>query len=230
MRLDRHVIENIDTDRVVAINKYRSYRDGDLMHLNFVILDKQYTSIFSIEVDTNRYADSDEISMAVAGYDFDFECISNKLYIHAKNREWFGSMDAVKVMNKLNDTQMGISFIGYIGFELLRQASELVESLDFFSLQTKEEYEVHENKINEFISTLRNVLLKKIEDKQMDSLMSMLFYMGKEVPILTAHYREFLHDELHEGNLYVWLMERQIDLYIDIAYKEASLLELVEHS
>lgn len=225
MKLDKHITRNIDLHDLIALNHSRSYRDGNLMHLNYIIIDKACEPIFSIEFDCDRYVSKEDIMNIICAYQFGKKDLSYKLFVHASNRDWFPRLDVMALSKKLDKPNIAKDFINYIGLELFRQISRDVEELDFFSLQTKEEYNVHAKKIDELMADTKGLLLQKVREKKFEDFSRLINTMCEEHVPLNEYWDEYLNYELNNVQCLCWILELQLELVLNISNEDPELFE-----
>lgn len=226
--MDKHITKNINLNNLVRMNPKRSYREGNLMQLNYQIIDAEGAFIFSISFDTDRFANDEEIDRVVSKYKYEINYLAFKLCIHANNRGWFSLLDMYGICKKFANPTSMQEFIDYIGEYMIAQVVEDVHNLDFFSLQTKEEYEVHYKKIEEFIADTRGLLLQKANEKKYGDLNELMNCIADEEIPLNTYWGEYLAEELADQDYLDWINERQLELTIYISdeapenFKEAA--------
>lgn len=225
MKLDKHITRNIDLHDLIALNHYRSYRDGNLMHLNYIIIDKDCEPIFSIEFDCDRYVSKEDIMNIICSYQFSKKYVSYKLFVHASNRDWFPRLDVMQLSKKLDKPTIVKDFTNYIGLELFRQISKDVEELDIFSLQTKEEYELHAKKINELMADTKGLLLQKVREKKFEDFGRLINTMCEEHVPLNEYWDEYLTFELNNVECLCWILELQLELVLNISNEDTELFK-----
>lgn len=129
----------------VSINKTRSYRDGNLMMLNFVISDRKNQPIFSLNGELGRSNKYSPTTMTKAiGEDLIHTYIYERQYmmfLAAYSGKWFGNAPAEKVVNCMREDGLYEDFLKFFYKQMITQMIECTNKLDFFSLQKKEEYD-----------------------------------------------------------------------------------------
>ena len=153
MKLREKVFKkNINLYDLVRLNKTRSYRDGNIMYLNYEIVDNQDKLIFSINACISSGVN------CIEDYIKSFkECINSfnslqynvGLYNHMIINKWVKGRDVKKLYDSLSDEEIVYSFLEFSLEYITIQAYKLYMEVDLYSLQTKEKYDDEESKIKE---------------------------------------------------------------------------------
>ena len=226
--MDKHITKNLNLDKIVRFNPVRSYREGNLMTLNYSIIDNQEEFIYSISFEANRNDDDNTIDKIVSDYKYDSNEIAFKLCIHCNSHDWFSLLDFMGLEKKINRPSFIQEFVNYIGEDMIFQIINDVKDIDFFSLQTKEEYLAHEKRINDFVSFIRAVINQKVKQKKFDESEILVRAIAEEELPLTKYWEERLKEELEDQRYLDWLNECQQEMIMNIvdddieAYQEAA--------
>lgn len=153
MKLREKVFKkNINLYDLVRLNKTRSYRDGNLMYLNYEIVDNQDKLIFSINTCIPSAINS--IDDYLKSFKDSIKSLNSLqynvgLYNHMIINKWVSGRDVKRLYDSLADEGLVFSFLEFTLKHLTIQAYELYMEVDFYSLQTKKEYDYEELRIKE---------------------------------------------------------------------------------
>ena len=198
---------NIDLDNVVRLNKTRSYRDGNLMYLNYEIIDRWEKLIFSFDLCIlNDIKEFDEYLIYIKNNIAKLNSIryNMSIYNHMIVNKWFDR-------NEYKDGEINESLIEYILKGVVEQSYMIYRELDFYSLQTKEEFEIEKNKIREtstkMISYIEDCFNSNDEDKHSLAIQLINVVLSKiEVFNIEDSYDKEHLSWLQENNVYCLLM------------------------
>ena len=198
------------------------------MTLNYSIIDDEENFIYSISFEADRNDSNDAIYKIVSEYKYDGPTIAFKLCIHCNSNNWFSLLDFMGLEKKINRPSFMQEFIDYIGNDMIFQIVSDVRNIDFFSLQTKEEYLAHEKKIDKFINDTRGLINQKVKQKKFDESEALVRAIAEEKISLNKYWENYLKEELEDQRYLDWLNERQQEMIMNIvdddieAYQEAA--------
>lgn len=212
---------NIDFDNVVRLNKTRSYRDGNLMYLNYEIIDRWEKLIFSIDLcllnDVKEFDDyliCMKKNMAkLNGFRYNM-CIYNHMLIN----KWFD-------VSKFNEDGINESLMEYILKGVVEQSYMIYRELDFYSLQTKEEFEIEKSKIKEssakMISYIEDCLSSN--DKEKHSLaIQLINVVLSKIEVID---KEGSYDKEHLS----WLQENNVCCLLMYSVNHPEIFKLISN-
>ena len=166
-QLDKNITDHINLLCPVALNKVRSYRDGNLMLLNFSVIDSKGEQLFSISAEMSRYAsDGDSIMEAVNDPEmgnFDAFELANFLYYHAQKNNWYPDLSKEELQKKFNQNLVD-AVLAYYSATTVLAMQNIIENLDFFSLQTKEEFEIRNRAMIQGRDDLEKRLVETVKE------------------------------------------------------------------
>lgn len=215
---------NIDLDNVVRLNRTRSYRDGNLMYLNYEIIDNQDKLIFSINACIPSYVN------CIEDYIRSFkECIkffnglqyNVGLYNHMIINEWVKGHDIKRLYDSLSDEEIVYSFLDYALKNITIQAFKLYMEVDLFSLQTKEDYKSQEFKVkecsNNIISYIDDGFNSGDKNKQ-DEVLEMMY------KILSKNDIDCLDDKEYKS----WKLENNLISFLKYSANHPEVMMMVD--
>lgn len=214
MTLDKNIINHLNLNQIVKLDNTRSYREGDLMYLTFEIIDKNEDSILSFVFESDRFAKTDLMSVADCvnnskdGHNFNVQYSLCKILFWALANNLYPNLSVEEVKNRLADVSVFGNFILYMAQDLFSQVASIVKHLDFFSLQTKEEYAEDEKLVDEYLDSLKKNML----DGSMPLDYSLKEGFSKQYKILD--------DKKYES----WLGECYKEALINLVIEEVSAL------
>lgn len=215
--------KNIDLNKVVILNKSRSYREGNLMCLNFSIIDKYGNQIFSIAPEfiknTNEpVAVASAISESFKNFDDkDYQTI---LRNHIYSSNWCKPMKLKKICDSIQNLTLPMAFLSYTLEEVIIQIYDYLKLIDFYSLQTKEEYlkleKTIENSSTEFMKTVENNFNKnkKNENSKIKEIITDI--MKKEAICNSDLYAKFSSKQ-EEREIAFWVQEKNTSTMLSFA-------------
>ena len=183
--LDKTIAKQFDLMVPVCFNSARSYRDGNLMWLNFSVVDKEKEHVFAIAGEFCRGNISEETIVDILNdpemHNFDdMDELAFKLYSFALNHEWYPKLKYTEVSDKIDDTTVALLF-NYLSVSIPAAIKAFIDrNLDFFSLQTKEEYEKKEAIINASSEKLKGKIMDLFETRK-DEDMRMGVYVASQI-------------------------------------------------
>ena len=165
MTLDKNITNHLNLNKIVKLDNTRSYREGNLMYLTFEIIDKNEDAILSFVFESGRFVKVDLMSVADCvnnskdGHNFNVQYSLCKILFWALANNLYPNLSTVEVKNRLADVNVFGDFIIYMAQDLFTQVGDIVKHLDFFSLQTKEEYIEDEKIVDEYLDSLKKNML-----------------------------------------------------------------------
>ena len=144
--------KNINLYDLVRLNKTRSYRDGNLMYLNYEIVDNHDKLIFSIN--TCIPSGINSIEDYIKCFKESIKSLNSLqynvgLYNHMIINKWVSGRDVNRLYDSLNEEELVYSFLKFTLKYLTIQSYKLYMEVDLYMLQTKREYDDEELKIKE---------------------------------------------------------------------------------
>lgn len=144
--------KNIDLYDLVRLNKTRSYRDGNLMYLNYEIVDNYDKLIFSIN--TCIPSGINSIEEFLKSFKDSIKSLNSLqynvgLYNHMIINKWVSGRDVKRLYDSLGEEELVYSFLEFTLKYLTIQAYKIYMEVDLYSLQAKEKYDDEEFKIKE---------------------------------------------------------------------------------
>lgn len=212
---------NIDFDNVVRLNKTRSYRDGNLMYLNYEIIDRWEKLIFSIDLCLlNDVKEFDDYLIYIKNNIAKLNSIryNMNIYNHMIVNRWFDR-------NKYKDGEINESLIEYILKGLVEQSYMIYRELDFYSLQTKEKFEIEKNKIREtstkMISYIEDCLSSNDKDKH--SLAIQL------INVVLSKIEVFNIEDSYDKEHLSWLQENNVCCLLMYSVNHPEIFKLISN-
>lgn len=197
----------------VSINKTRSYRDGNLMMLNFVISDRKNQPIFSINSELGRSNKYTPTTMTKAmGEDLIHTYIYERqymLFLSAYSGKWFGNAPAEKVMNYMREDELYEDFLTFFYRQMIIQMIECTDKLDFFSLQKKEEYDKLEKCAKDIESDAKKEVIVRLMSDDTNSKCAALLMLrdvfenalgGTAVPEISQTFTDIMDSQVLQDN------------------------------
>ena len=218
--------KHINLDEVLAFNFVRSYREGNIGHLNFVVVDNRKMPIFSFNLEINHLSNGEYNGFSNAVEDT--RTISYKLFTCAQNGNWFPSYDVYKLQELFIDEDSVKIFLNVISSKMHKQLKEYLDVLDFFSLQTKEDYLIDYHEIEKYIFDIKKTYMQYLEEQNyfmIDRIFD--FITSSQVVVLDDCDKDTLKKWKSKGAYMVWLMERQKEMIITYNNEELSVLQNV---
>ncbi len=210
MALDIKIINQLKLNSILKLNDIRSYRDGDSLFLNFEVIDKNRVPIFSFAYSCNRFDSNEFINVrrnilnSKKGRNFNTRECACKIGLWSMEVMLYPGYDEGKPNTKLGKPEVFNDFMSYIFDEMCLQVSNIINHLDFFSLQTKEDYMEEEMLVNEYLACFKESVLDENEDNEE--------YWDNRLDNEFNH----LDDEKYE----FWIKERSREILMDISFKQ----------
>lgn len=221
--------KNIDLNKIVILNKSRSYREGNLMCLNFSIIDKYGNQIFSIVSEFIKNTD-DPVTIASAISEsfknFDDKDYQTILRNHIYSSNWCKPMKLKKICDSIQNLTLPVAFLSYTLEELIIQIYDYIKIIDFYSLQTKEDYlkleKTIENSSQEFMKTVENNFIKKDKNGILEAEEIVIDIMKKEAICNSSLFNKFSAKQ-EETEIAFWVQEKNTDTLLSFAKKNDDL-------
>lgn len=221
--------KNIDLNKIVILNKSRSYREGNLMCLNFSIIDKYGNQIFSIVSEFIKNTD-DPVTIASAISEsfknFDDKDYQTILRNHIYSSNWCKPMKLKKICDSIQNLTLPVAFLSYTLEELIIQIYDYIKIIDFYSLQTKEDYlkleKTIENSSQEFMKTVENNFIKKDKNGILETEEIVIDIMKKEAICNSSLFNKFSAKQ-EETEIAFWVQEKNTDTLLSFAKKNDDL-------
>lgn len=221
--------KNIDLNKIVILNKSRSYREGNLMCLNFSIIDKYGNQIFSIVSEFIKNTD-DPVTIASAISEsfknFDDKDYQTILRNHIYSSNWCKPMKLKKICDSIQNLTLPVAFLSYTLEKLIIQIYDYIKIIDFYSLQTKEDYlkleKTIENSSQEFMKTVENNFIKKDKNGILEAEEIVIDIMKKEAICNSSLFNKFSAKQ-EETEIAFWVQEKNTDTLLSFAKKNDDL-------
>lgn len=221
--------KNIDLNKIVILNKSRSYREGNLMCLNFSIIDKYGNQIFSIVSEFIKNTDNPvTIASAISESfkNFDDKDYQTILRNHIYSSNWCKPMKLKKICDSIQNLTLPVAFLSYTLEELIIQIYDYIKIIDFYSLQTKEDYlkleKTIENSSQEFMKTVENNFIKKDKNGILEAEEIVIDIMKKEAICNSSLFNKFSAKQ-EETEIAFWVQEKNTDTLLSFAKKNDDL-------
>lgn len=221
---DKVFKKNINLYDLVRLNRTRSYRDGNLMYLNYEIVDNQDKLIFSINTCIPSGVN------CIEDYIKSFkECIKSLnslqynvgLYNHMIINKWVKGREIKRLYDSLGDEEIVYSLLEFTLKYITIQAYKLYMEVDLYSLQTKEEYKSEEYKVKEcsdnIISYIDDGFNSRDKNKQ-DEVLEMMY------KILSKNDIDCLNDKEYKS----WKLESNLISFLKYSANHPEVMMMVD--
>lgn len=217
MKLDKNIIKSVNLNKIVKLDDARSYREGNLMNLTFEVVDKDENGIFSFVFESDRFVNTeltniaDTINQSKDGKNFSISNCLCKMFIWSCENGVYPKSEVFTTMSKFKKSSIFYDFMEYVSYDLFSQVGTIIDNLDFFSLQTKEEYMKDEKIINEYVYYWQDRLLDEYEE---DALIRFFNYICDGYTPVDNYWKELFN------NAYKYIIEGKYDCWLEDACKE----------
>lgn len=144
MIIEKKIIDEcIDLDHLIYFDLDFVYRQGNIIYINFLIIDKENNPIIELETSFIRGCTSlkeirEEVIRRLCLMDASY--IRNSLLYSADLYHWLDKKDR-QILNEIDVLdRISVLFISYIYKYAIYEMNEVIQKLDFYSLQTIEQY------------------------------------------------------------------------------------------
>lgn len=206
MALDKNIINFLNLNKIVKLDNTRSYREGNLMYLTFEIIDKNEDAILSFVFESDRFVNTkllnirNIINESKDGHNFVVATCVYKMLLWVIRSKSYSNLNIFEIKDKLKDGHCFYDFMEYISDDLFIQVGNIINNLDFFSLQEKEDYMKNANIINKFANYWEDVIFdnEKNGDGEIFSCVCDLAFVG-DTPI-----DDYIEELFNNGYKYIF--------------------------
>ena len=226
--LDIQLKKHLNLDHVVVLDMRRSYRDGNLMWLNFEIIDEDTNPIMSFVYEGVRGESTkineivDRTNKSNDGKNFHVPSSTFKLQSAAANY-WFKND---KKANSINYKTFA-DFMHCITRQLFEQVKIIIDNLDFFCLQVKKDYLKDKALVDEYINYWIKKTFDSIDNEDLDEAIGIFLSIHYSSAPLDDYWEERfkkLNISSTDRRAY-WCFERSQEMFFFLSDEQAKKLD-----